>query len=67
MRVDCGDCEQTLRGPYIRQQARYTKWGTFWLIFGITAKPTHIDFVCAKCRKTVHSTNNDRDVKEETF
>ncbi|MFT7578671.1 MAG: hypothetical protein ACI9MR_000329 [Myxococcota bacterium] len=34
-------------------EVRYSFMGMFTLFFGVTARPTSIDFICTLCRETV--------------
>ncbi|MFO0749839.1 MAG: hypothetical protein U1F43_29840 [Myxococcota bacterium] len=63
--IACG-CKRTLRDNAITTEPRYGFWRSMTLLFGVTAAPQRIDYVCMACGKTAASTRDVDVIKKHT-
>lgn len=55
------DCSGRARSDMLSPEPRFGFWRSMTLLFGVTAAPMRIDYVCMACGKTVGS-SRDADV-----
>lgn len=61
----CG-CKRTLRDNAIHIEPRYGFWRSATLLFGVTAGPKRLDYVCMACGKTVAATSDPALLRQHT-
>lgn len=52
-------CGFTKGDFWVRPSHSFGFWGTVAQIFGVTARPTRVDYECAKCKETVESITDE--------
>ncbi|EPG65625.1 hypothetical protein ACE5IS_18685 [Leptospira wolffii] len=45
----CDQCGTDRKSPLAREVKTYGKWAWFLILFGISSKPTAVQFQCSKC------------------
>lgn len=57
----CGHDREHL---FVSVKHHYSIGGWFWLLFGATAKPVRLSWVCRKCNETIDETSSPRAMEE---
>ena len=48
-------CGHGLDHYWVRPSYSYGFWGTLATMFGVSARPTRVDYTCGKCHQTLES------------
>lgn len=61
-RCACGHTREDVgKSVHVSASSEYSPWGWFLILFGITAKPSSVRFVCSQCRQIIEE-STDPDV-----
>ena len=63
--VACG-CNKTIRDDTVMQEPRYGFFANMTLLFGITAAPKRVDYICLTCGKTIAASTDPASLQKLT-
>ncbi len=63
--ASCG-CNHTTDSREVVAEPRYGLFGYSALLFGVTARPKRVDFVCTRCGETIHRAHDAATIDEHT-
>ncbi|MCX7633486.1 MAG: hypothetical protein N2Z22_09175 [Turneriella sp.] len=57
-------CGHDRNHPLVVRKNRYSKWGWFALLLGISANPILVQFACIRCGEVFDETNDPEELKK---
>jgi hypothetical protein len=63
--IACG-CNKTIHDETVLQEPHYGFFANMFLLFGVTAAPKRVDYICLTCNKTIASTADSASLRKAT-